>query len=106
MEPSKKDWKLFRDKIGTWQERYMEKLVMEYSALLNDNLPASSKFWELEQRIRQDKKKPGVMMSLDKRQMVIDMIHLINDGAITIDDLQDFSEELKNHVKFFLENNK
>lgn len=25
MEPSKRDWKLFRDKIGTWQERYMEK---------------------------------------------------------------------------------
>ena len=106
MEPSKKDWKLFRDKIGTWQERYMEKLVMEYSVLLNDNLPASSKFWELEQRIRQDKKKPGVIINLNKRQMILDMIHLINDGAITMDDLQDFSEELKNDVKFFLENNK
>lgn len=25
MEPSKRDWKLFRDKIGTWRERYMGK---------------------------------------------------------------------------------
>lgn len=33
------DWKIFRKKISGWQERYMEKLTMEYIALLqNDNL--------------------------------------------------------------------
>jgi hypothetical protein len=98
MVPSKKDWKLFRDKIATWQESYMEKLVKEYILLLNDDLPASSKFWELEQRIKQDKKKPGVMLNLNKQQMVFDIISLINDGVITMDDLQEFSDELRDIV--------
>ncbi|MDF1618414.1 hypothetical protein [Petrocella sp. FN5] len=52
MEPSKKDWKLFRDKIGSWQELYMEKLVKEYIAFMNRDWPASSKFWELEKKIK------------------------------------------------------
>lgn len=44
MEPSKKDWKLFRDKIAAWQESYMDMLVKEYTVLLYDNLPA----WHIE----------------------------------------------------------
>ena len=30
MEVSKNDWKLFRTRIGDWQEVYMECLVKEY----------------------------------------------------------------------------
>ena len=30
MEPSKKDWLLYREKIAGWQEAYMEKLIKEY----------------------------------------------------------------------------
>ena len=29
MEPTKKDWKLYRERIGDWQEAYMEKLVQK-----------------------------------------------------------------------------
>lgn len=35
MEPSKKDWKMFREKIGQWQEAYMEILNQRYIALLS-----------------------------------------------------------------------
>jgi hypothetical protein len=104
MEPSKRDWKLFREIISTWQETYMEKLVTEYTVLLNDDLPASSKFWELEKRIKQDKKKPGVILNLRKQDMVFDIIRLINDRAITMDDLELFSDELKDHVKILQKN--
>ena len=47
-EIPKSDWKLFREKIGDWQENYMERLEQEYISLLSDdgNL-ASDKFWEL-----------------------------------------------------------
>ena len=34
MEVSKNDWKLFRTRIGDWQEVYMECLVKEYMDLL------------------------------------------------------------------------
>lgn len=103
MEPSKKDWKLFSNKIGSWQESYMEKLVQEYIAFLNSDLPASSKFWELEKKIKQDKKKPGVILEQSRRDMLFNIIRLINDGVITIDDLSDFTDELRENVKILQE---
>ena len=36
MEVSKQDWKLFQEKIGKWQEAYMEKLNNEYIKLLEE----------------------------------------------------------------------
>ena len=41
MEVSKKDWKLYREKIGNWQEAYIEKLVAQYVDYLNSDLSAS-----------------------------------------------------------------
>ena len=35
MEISKKDWKLFREKLAEWQENYMERLNKEYITLLS-----------------------------------------------------------------------
>ena len=29
-----KDWKLFRKKLGGWQESYMDKLVEEYKSIM------------------------------------------------------------------------
>jgi hypothetical protein len=99
MKPSKKDWKLFRMKISDWQESYMEKLVVEYIDFLKCDKPASTKFWELEKRIKQDKKKPGVILELRKNYMLFDIIDLINDGVITMDDLLEFSDEFRDNVK-------
>ena len=35
VEISKADWKLLRERMGNWQERYMEKLSKEYVKLLS-----------------------------------------------------------------------
>ena len=35
-EIPKSDWKLFREKIGDWQENYMERLEQEYISLLKE----------------------------------------------------------------------
>ena len=64
MQISERDWKIFRKKIPGWQERYMERLEMEYIALLQNEKSASSKFWELEKRIKQDKKSPGGIIDI------------------------------------------
>ena len=95
MEVSKSDWKLFRACIGDWQEVYMERLVKEYRDLLDGAENASDKFWKLEERIKKDKKYPGAMLELSKGNMVIDIVALINSGVITVDDLGDFSDGLK-----------
>ena len=102
VEPSKRDWKLFREKIGEWQEHYMEKLVKEYADYLCSDLPASTKFWEMEKRIRKDKKSPGVCIELRKSSMFWDISQLIIDKVISTEDLAEFSDGLKEAVALIL----
>ena len=102
MEVSKSDWKLFRARIGDWQEAYMERLVKEYMDLLDGAENASDKFWKLEERIKKDKKHPGVMLELSKGNMIFDIVALINSDVIITADLADFSDELKESVDFLL----
>ena len=104
MDISKKDWKLYREKLPGWQERYMEKLVKEYIEMLsNDDKPASEKFWTLEKRIKNDRKHPGVIIEVSKSGALDDIIRFIALDVITYDDLADFSEDLKKDIEFLLE---
>ena len=105
-EPSKTDWKLFREKIPGWQEAYMEKLLKGYAEYLSTDLPASMKFWELEKMLKADRKSPGVLIDMRKSTMIWDIVSLINDKAICFDDLAEFSDELKEAVNFILERQK
>ena len=104
MDISQMDWKLFREKLSDRQENYMEGLVKEYANFLNDDKkPASEKFWELEKRIKEDKRHPGVIMEMSKSEAIGDIVRLIRLKVITYDDLSDFSDELQMEVKRILE---
>lgn len=103
MEVSKADWKLYRSRIGEWQEAYMEKLIQEYVQLLCTEEKASDKFWMLEKRIKQDRKHPGVLIEMNKRNMIFDIVSLINLGVITMENLDRFSDDLKEQVAFILQ---
>lgn len=97
---SKKDWKLFRERLSDWQENYMKGLVKEYVDFLNDDTKyASEKFWELEKRIKEDKHHPGVIMEMSKSEAIWDIVRLIRLKVITYNDLSEFSEELWQEVK-------
>ncbi len=99
---AKSDIKIYRDKIGEWQEAYIEKLCKGYVELLQSDKLPSEKFWELEKRIKADKKNPGVMVSINKDEMIYDIVKLIKDDAITLEDLDDFSDELRYCVQRLL----
>lgn len=103
MQISERDWKIFRKKIPDWQERYMERLAQEYITLLQSEKNASMKFWELEKRIKQDKKSPGVLIDMRRSTAIEDIVRLILDEAITLEDIEDFSDELKEAVSFMVE---
>ena len=82
----------------------MEGLVKEYVNFLNDDKkPASEKFWELEKRIKEDTRHPGVVMELKKSELIWDIVRLIRLKVIEYDDLSEFSGELQQEVKKIIE---
>ena len=99
VEVSKRDWKLFREKLPKWQETYMERLCREYVELLTSDAKGSEKFWALEKRIKEDRKDPGVIVSVSRSNMIYDILGLLRDQAITMDDLADFSKEFQEQVE-------
>ncbi len=94
-EIPEKDWKLFRVKLPMWQETYMDKLNQEYIEILSSSDNLSNKFWELEKRINRDKHKTGVVCDMRRSKMVENITTLITEGVITIDDISEFSGNLK-----------
>ena len=93
------DWKLYKSKIADWQEGYMEKLCKEYIDLLSSDRLPSDRFWELENRIREDKRATGVVVNNSRSNMIGNILDLLYEGEITLDDLSDFSEELRERIK-------
>jgi len=104
-EPSKRDWKLFRERLPKWQEAYMDKLNKEYITILSVEGVASEKFRKLNDRIKEDIKHPGVLIEPSRNKMIFDILELLKDGAITKNDLEEFSEELSEHIDYFINYN-
>lgn len=99
---TKKDWLLFRNKIVGWQENYMDKLNKEYIELLSEDANPSEKFWQLNKRIKEDRKKAGVQFEMSRSKLIYNIISLINDGAISFEDLEEFSDELKETIDYWI----
>jgi len=102
---SEADWKLYRSRITVWQELYMERLCQEYAAVLTSDKNASDKFWAIFDRIKVDGTKTGVIARNARSSMISNIVNLLQEGAITDKDLEGFSDELIERVKF-IENNK
>ena len=97
-----KDWKLFKKKLG-WQEAYMDKLIEEYKDILNSDASSSDKYWTLRKKIYEDYKSPGVLArDVSRSNMFIILLELLHDQAINMDDLNEFSDELKEDIAQFI----
>jgi len=99
VEISKLDWKLFCERLPKWQEAYMERLTKEYIELLSSPGLASEHFWELEKRIKKDKKNPGVMLEMKKSDAYWDIAEFVRINVITMNELADFSDDVRDAVK-------
>lgn len=98
-----KDWKLFKKKLGGWHEAYMDKLIEEYKDILNSDVSSSDKYWALRKKIYEDYKSPGVLArDVSRSNMFIILLGLLRDEAITMDDLDEFSDELKEDIEQFI----
>ena len=79
----------------------MAHLNSSYIDILNAPGNPSEKFWTLEKRIKQDKRHPGVIVEISKKNVIPTILVLLNDQAITDTDLSEFSEELRNALAYF-----
>ena len=79
----------------------MDKLNKEYIELLSGEGNPSDKFWALDERLKEDKKCKGVLARMSRSEMLFNILELINEGAITQNDLSDFSDELKDYVRAY-----
>lgn len=105
-EISKSDWKLFGERVPEWQERYMERLAKQYIELLSSPGLASDHFWELEKRIKQDKKSSGVQLEMRKSEAIWDIAIFVRQNIIQLNELDGFSDELISAVKMVLNRQK
>lgn len=96
---NEKDWKLFKKLVPLWQERYIQKINKEYIDILSKTNSSAQNFWELENRIRQDKKHPGVILDLRRSTMHMNLMLLLSCDVITFNDLKEFSKELLDELK-------
>lgn len=55
----------------------MDSLNKEYIKLLSENVNPSEKFWRLEKRFKEDKKKAGVQLDMRRSQLIYNIILLI-----------------------------
>ena len=93
------DWKLFRKKLPGLQEAFMAELNKEYISILSRDQNASDNFGELEKRIREDKRKTGVLArDIRRSNMLSLMMELLREGAINAEDLDGFSEDLRERI--------
>ena len=67
MKIGQQDWKLFKECLPIWQNRHLKKVVNQYLEILSDNGTApAEKFWQLENRVSEDKKHPGVIVEMNR----------------------------------------
>ena len=71
---NEQDWKLFREKVPTWQEKYMEKINQKIQKLLeNSSKTASEKFWQIEKIIHNEKRNPGVLIEMKRSSIFLSL---------------------------------
>ena len=77
----------------------MSELIVEYTRLLMNDGRESDKFWMLKKRIDDDVNKVGVQIEMKRGTMVSNLIRLLKEGAVTLNDLDGFSDELTETIR-------
>ena len=95
------DWKLLCAKLPGWQEAYIGKLLDSYADLLDTDVGAANRFWELDERIKRDKRSSGVAIyGLSRSNAVTNILDLLADDVIGFEDLEGFSDKVRDAASF------
>jgi hypothetical protein len=103
--PKESDWKQFRKLVPGLRERYLEKVNQQVAALLADaERTPTERFWDVQERIE---KEEGVLRACfdDHRRskMIFAMAAMQSRGVLNDNDLEGFSEELRERMQVLKE---
>lgn len=99
---TKEDWSLFQTLLPQWQERFMSRLCDKYAAVLTGPYRGSEAFWEVKRLIRQDVKRIGAMAGSEQSEVASIFADLLREQVITVEDIADFSDEVKEMVEYLM----
>ena len=77
----------------------MGRLLGEYATMIASRGLASDRFWMLQERLQKDVRKVGVRADMRRSVMDMNLWSLLHEGAITKDDLDGFSDELRQSLR-------
>jgi hypothetical protein len=80
----------------------MDRLNRSYIELLESDKAPSDNFWELEKRIRRDQRSVGVQARMSRSMMESNILGLLSDGVIGLDDLEGFSDDLTEKMRYLM----
>jgi len=100
-EPKESDWKHFRALVPDLLERYLEKRNAELIDLLqDDSRTPTERFQAVEERTREEAKILSQCLDGHSRSnMVMAMVAMRGHGMLADDDLEGFSEELREQIR-------
>ncbi|MBR5090454.1 MAG: multidrug transporter [Ruminiclostridium sp.] len=89
------DWKIYRELRSVWIENYMERLCKKYSDLLASDTSATDRIQELYDSLQKATRKTDIIVRDSRTYMKQNICYLLEEGVITLNDLEGFSHELQ-----------
>ena len=101
-ELKEEDWKIYKNEITKWQERFFDKNILLIKEIINSNKESINKFYDVNKFIHKNKKHPLANLDLRRSTMVDTILYLTSINEISFDDLKPFSNELKDYIDFVI----
>lgn len=95
------DWTLFKTRMPIWRERYLESLLRSYQRILSSDKTAEERFYSLNKRMNKDSRSFLFSVEMRRSQLLVNIQEMLREGIIDIDDLEGFSQDLREKMKIF-----
>lgn len=96
------DWKIFRNLVTPWIERYFQKKNESYIRMLRSEGRARDKWWKLKDLMKNDIKVIESGTDMSRSCLIDDLSILAANGIITVDELEKFTPKMQDQVIRFL----
>ena len=99
-KPKESDWRLFRKRFPEWRDRHLAKKNHEIASILADESKTpTERFWDVEGKLKKDVKTLTICFDdYSRSKMEWSLLIMRGHGVIDMDDLEEFSTELRERI--------